>query len=142
MQRKAAIEALLYPANQEVSESPLPNIKMRYNRRLPGSSSYFFEVLMLLKRGNLPHRAHAAHQSPCEQLEARLLLSSSVRRGVLTIAATPGDDDATVFVSRTKITVFLNRASQSFSITGLKYIRFNGGDGDDWFGINGKFPVL
>ena len=97
---------------------------------------------MHLPRGEFSDCAQAADPPVCEPLEARLLLSASVRRGVLTVNGTAGDDDVSIFVSRSKITVQLNRTSQSFKIAGLKYLRFNGGDGDDWFGITGKFPVL
>src|SRR5258705_10628876 len=97
---------------------------------------------MKFQRGDISDRANNADDPVLEPLEVRLLLAASVRRGVLTIPGTSGDDDVSVFFSRGKITVFLDRSGQVFNATGVHYIRFNGGAGDDWFGSTGKFPVL
>src|SRR5215208_5346606 len=93
-------------------------------------------------RGPITDRASHCAQPLCEQLEARLLMAASVRRGVLRVAGTPGNDDITIDITRTRIFVTLNGHSQTFNPKGIKLARIDGGLGDDWMGINGKLPGL
>src|SRR5258705_7831364 len=97
---------------------------------------------MQFHRGDVSDRASDPGRPLCEPLEARLLMAASVRRGVLRVIGTGGGDDISVSVTRTKIFVIMNGGSKTFSPTGIKLARIEGGAGEDWIGITGKLPAL
>src|SRR5207248_2252892 len=116
-------------------------INMRYNRQPPGRV-ILTEVSMQFYRGHVSDCASGSERALCEPLEMRLLMAASVRRGILRIVGTAEGDDISVSVTRTKIFVTTNGSSKTFSPTGIKLVRIEGGAGDDWLGITGKLPAL
>jgi hypothetical protein len=78
-----------------------------------------------------------------ENLEGRLLLSSSLVRGVLKVNGDAGVDNITLSASSTRIIVLEDGAAKSFKIGLVKSIAINTGDGNDHVIINGnpKKPI-
>ncbi len=92
---------------------------------------------MHLLSGTISPRALAP---TCEQLESRFLLSAIVRKGVLKITGTLGDDDINIYATKGQINVSLNNVIQSFDSLSVKSIRVDGGEGDDWIIDSTKLP--
>ncbi len=71
-----------------------------------------------------------------ENLEGRLLLSSSLVRGQLRINGDAGIDNITVSASRTRVIVVEDGAAKAFKFASVKSIAINTGDGNDHVIIN------